>query len=65
MKLKKNNKTALVLPKNIKKGEPVFYNSNWYSFQGFINGKPQLKRGYTDSMEAIKECNQAGYWIDE
>jgi hypothetical protein len=65
MKLKKNNKTALVLPKNIKIGEPVFYNSNWYFFQGFVDGKPKLKRGYTDSMEAIKECNQAGYWIDE
>jgi len=67
MKLKKHKKSSLILPKNIKIGELVYHNSNWYFFQGFVDGKPQLKRDYTykNSIQAIKECNEASYWVNE
>lgn len=67
MKAIKGNKTPLVLPKNIKIGESVYHNSNWYFFQGFVDGKPQLKRDctYKNSVQAIKEYNETSYWAEE
>jgi len=64
---KKHKKPSLILPKNIKIGELVYYNSNWYFFQGFVDGKPQLKRDctYKNSVQAIKEYNETSYLAEE
>ena len=53
----------LTLTKNIKEGEPVFYNGKYYTFIGMVNNKPLLKgyggMGYCNSKRAIIEYERA------
>ena len=60
---KKHKKSSLILPKNIKEGEPVFYNGKYYTFIDMVNNKPHLKGyggvGYCNSKRAIIEYERA------